>query len=64
MVHCFIPLKSAGHLAPGQPHYYICPLQGEDKVLLLKPKKDVCWPIALNWLLEGTCCPWGYDMPL
>lgn len=40
-------VKHVCHMAPGQSHYCICLLQGEDRVLLLQHKRDVCRPTAL-----------------
>lgn len=41
-------LKCVCHMILGQPHYCICLLLGEDRVLLLQYKGDMCRPTARN----------------
>lgn len=52
-------LKYVHPMAPGQPHCYVCPLQGRDGVLLLHHKRDVSRPIVLCWLQGGDLLAMG-----
>lgn len=49
----FVLLKYVTHVAPGQPHRYICPPWGGDEVLSVT-QRCLCMPMALAGCREGA----------
>ena len=57
----YLCLKSVHHTVPGQPHCYICPPRGGDRVFLLWHKRGACRQIALHHHWE---IPAGHEGPM
>lgn len=57
----FVLLKCVHYTAPGQHPRHCCLWRGGDEVLLLQHSRGGHRPVALQWSLEGTYCPWGTD---
>ena len=59
-MYVFVLPKCVCHMVPGEPHYFIRPLQGGAEAFHSTTQESwTLWrPLALRWLSGGPCWPW------